>query len=448
MHPLLVLSLVLAVPASLASYDYGEVIRNSQLFYEAQRSGWLPDNNRIPWRSHSATNDGWGDFGRDLTGAWYDAGDHVKFGFPMAYSTTVLAWGIIEYADAYHKAGAYDHALDQIRWTLEYFVRCHISDNEFVGQVGDGYADHAYWGRPEDMTMARPAMKIDAANPGSELAGETAAALAAGYMVFKERDAAFASQLLDHARRLYTFAHTYQKMYHLSITGAADFYKSWNGYNDELVWAGLWLYRATGEQQYLDLANSFNGNSWGSKEFSWDDKYPGTYVLYVMLADNQEARDKLDQFLNYWISEVHYTPKGLAWHMQWGPLRYCANAVFISLLAADQGIRVDECRNFARQQIHYMLGDAGRSYVCGVGHNPPQRPHHRAASCSPDPWVWCDWGDYYKPDPNPNVLYGALVGGPDMWDNYDDDRGDYISNEVATDYNAGFQSALAGMLQL
>ena len=41
--------------------------------------------------------------------------------------------------------------------------------------------------------------------------------------------------------------------------------------------------------------------------------------------------------------------------------------------------------------------------------------------------------------------YGALVGGPDQWDNYVDDRGDYIANEVACDYNAGFQSAVAAL---
>ena len=45
---------------------------------------------------------------------------------------------------------------------------------------------------------------------------------------------------------------------------------------------------------------------------------------------------------------------------------------------------------------------------------------------------------------NPNLLYGALVGGPDENDDYEDDREDYVHNEVATDYNAGFQGALAG----
>lgn len=46
---------------------------------------------------------------------------------------------------------------------------------------------------------------------------------------------------------------------------------------------------------------------------------------------------------------------------------------------------------------------------------------------------------------NPNLLVGALVGGPDENDNYTDLRTDYVHNEVACDYNAGFQSAVAGM---
>ena len=46
------------------------------------------------------------------------------------------------------------------------------------------------------------------------------------------------------------------------------------------------------------------------------------------------------------------------------------------------------------------------------------------------------------------MLNGALVGGPDHNDNYNDDRGNFVSNEVATDYNAGFQSALAGLNKL
>lgn len=50
----------------------------------------------------------------------------------------------------------------------------------FNSQVGDGHVDHAYWGRPEDMTMA-----ITPQKPGSDLAAETAAALAASSIAFK-----------------------------------------------------------------------------------------------------------------------------------------------------------------------------------------------------------------------------------------------------------------------
>lgn len=47
--------------------------------------------------------------------------------------------------------------------------------------------------------------------------------------------------------------------------------------------------------------------------------------------------------------------------------------------------------------------------------------------------------------PNVHTLYGALVGGPGENDDYTDKRTDYTHNEVACDYNAGFQSAVAGV---
>ena len=56
----------------------------------------------------------------------------------------------------------------------------------FHVQVADGYADHAFWGRPEHMTMERPSFSLGTGNPGSDLAGETAAALAAASMAFRD----------------------------------------------------------------------------------------------------------------------------------------------------------------------------------------------------------------------------------------------------------------------
>lgn len=40
------------------SVDYGSALTKSLLYYEAQRSGKLPSNQRVKWRDHSALNDG------------------------------------------------------------------------------------------------------------------------------------------------------------------------------------------------------------------------------------------------------------------------------------------------------------------------------------------------------------------------------------------------------
>jgi hypothetical protein len=83
-------------PLQPGAFNYGEALEKSILFYEAQRSGDLPATNRVEWRGDSALKDG-ADVGVDLTGGYYDAGDHVKFGLPMASSMTMLGWGVVEY---------------------------------------------------------------------------------------------------------------------------------------------------------------------------------------------------------------------------------------------------------------------------------------------------------------------------------------------------------------
>ncbi|OXA51379.1 endoglucanase E-4 [Folsomia candida] len=433
-------------PLPDGDYHYEEVLGLSIEFYEAQRSGRLPESNRIMYRGDSFLDDKDGDI--DLVGGYFDAGDHVKFGFPFAYFTTVLNWGIVDYKQGYESAGELQNALDAVKWSLDYFIKAHPSDFVFYGQTGDGGQDHGYWGRPEDWTLgARNSYKITQQQPGSELAGEAAAAFASGYLAFKDVNPTYASTLLNHATTLYDFANQFRGTYTDAIP-AGGFYNSWSGYGDELGWAAAWLYRATNVTRYLDdVATHWQEFNLGERplEFSWDDKKAGLQVLLARITNNQMYKDSAEAFCDYIINDVRRTPKGLVWLSEWGSLRHSSNVAFICLQAADVGIKPDVYRAFAKQQINYALGDGGRSFVVGFGVNPPKSPHHRSSSCPNRPSP-CDYNNgMNNPGPNYQTLWGALVGGPGPNDDYVDDRGDYIKNEVATDYNAAFQGALAAL---
>lgn len=98
-----------------------------------------------------------------------------------------------------------------------------------MSQVGDGDSDHYCWQRPEDMTTSRTAYKLDENHPGSDLAGETAAALASASIAFKPYNSSYSDLLLDHAKQLFTFADRYRGLYDDSIGNAQEFYPS-SGY--------------------------------------------------------------------------------------------------------------------------------------------------------------------------------------------------------------------------
>jgi endoglucanase len=448
-----------ATPARAAQFNYGEALQKAIWFYDAQRSGRLPAGNRVSWRGDSGTADGQ-DAGVDLTGGFYDAGDHVKFGLPMAATLTMLAWGANDHRDAYARSGQLPFLLSNLRWGTDYLIKAHPAPHVLYGQVGNGGTDHAWWGPAEVMPMARPAYKIDDSCGGADLAGESAAALAAASLVFRPSDASYADTLVTHARQLYDFADRVRRKYSDCITDAAGFYQSWSGFQDELVWGAIWLYKATGEAGFLAKAESEYARLSTEPQTSthsykwtlaWDDKSYGAYVLLAELTGKQSYVDDANRWLDYWTTgvdgqRVRYSPGGQAWLDQWGSLRYAANTAFVALDYGDwlsssgtDSARAATYRAFGKRQIDYALGDnpRGASFQVGFGVNPPRDVHHRTAHGS-----WSD--NLNEPAHNRHILYGALVGGPKSADDaYTDSRSDFVQNEVALDYNAGFTSALA-----
>ena len=439
------------------SQDYGRHIELSLLFYECQRSGPLPKTNRIYWR-HDSMLDAGSDVGVDLTGGYYDAGDNVKYNFPAASSMTLLAWSGIEFAEDYKKAGQFEYLLDTVKWGTDYFIKCHPEKNVLYVGVGNGQIDHASWVPPEYIQYSYPSFKVDEENPGSEVAAETAATLAAASILFKEIDSSYSQTLLKHAIEIYDFADTYRGDYHKSVPSVQGFYSSFNGFLDELAWGAAWLLRATGEEKYLEKYNDIFNRDWSPYDpyafaychgpISWDDKRPAAYVLIAQITKDEVFMKKAYEYCDE-ILEKPKTAGGLFYDpglSTWASNRYAANAasmlaMFANILSEDdpkRQIYID----FVKNQIDYILGDnpAGVNYVVGAEENSPKDVHHRGASGI--------YGaeDFIKPPFNIYTLYGALAGGPGSDDSYKDSRSNFQMNEVALDYNAGFTMCLASLL--
>ena len=68
-----------------------------------------------------------------------------------------------------------------------------------------------------------------------------------------------------------------------SVGVVKKYYASVSGYMDELLWAALWLYKATDREEYLKYvitkAHCFGGIGWAISEFSWDVKYAGLQII-------------------------------------------------------------------------------------------------------------------------------------------------------------------------
>ncbi|KAK6931870.1 Carbohydrate binding domain CBM49 [Dillenia turbinata] len=438
------------------------------MFFEAQRSGKLPLSRRVKWRGDSGLRDGFLQ-GVDLVGGYYDAGDHVKFGLPMAFTVTMLSWAAIEYRKEIAGVEQLGETLDAIKWGTDYFIKAHPQPNVLWGQVGDGQSDHFCWERAEDMTTPRTGYRLDPAHPGSDLAGETAAAMAAASMAFKHFDDSYSNLLLLHAKQLFLFADRFRGLYIDSIQSAQPFYMS-SGYEDELLWAATWLYQATGDQYYLqyvvDNAESLGGTGWAMKEFSWDNKYAGVQMLlskvlleggggqYAAILKQYQA--KADYFTCACLQKnngynVDLTSGGLVYVRQWNNLQYASSAAFLlavysdylsaanaQITCPDGNVQPQDLFNFAKSQADYILGENPKSmsYIVGYGENYPVHVHHRGASIASisvlRTFVGCTQGFetwYRRNEGNPNVIYGALVGGPDQNDGFFDDRSNYEETE-------------------
>ncbi|KAI5656159.1 hypothetical protein M9H77_24952 [Catharanthus roseus] len=468
-------------PPGAVTKKYAEALKTAMQFLEVQKSGKLEDNT-ITWRGDSALKDG-KQAKIDLSKGMYDAGDHMKFGFPMAFTATVLSWAILEYGDQMQVVNQLEPAQNSLKWITDYLVNAHPSPNVLYIQVGDPVADHKCWDRPEDMTEPRPLTQVNISAPGTEVAAETAAALASASLVFKSSDSKYSDSLLKHAKELFTFADKYQGSYSVSIPEVQTYYNS-TGYGDELLWAASWLYHATQDKTYYDYVTGKNGDDfadWGSPTwFSWDNKLAGTQVLLSRVSffgskdiSNSQILQKYRESAEAVMcgllpksptATASRTDGGLIWVSEWNALQHPVASAFLAVLYSDymlssrtaafscsgRSFRPSDLRKFATSQADYVLGNnpMSMSFLVGYGDKYPQYVHHRGASIPADATTGCKDGFKWldSTEPNPNVAVGALVGGPFLNETYIDSRNNSMQAEPSTYNSAVIIGLLSGLV--
>ncbi len=166
------------------------------------------------------------------------------------------------------------------------------------------------------------------------------------------------------------------------------------------------------------------------KYFGPDDTLWNTTITAEEIAD-------LPTTDGAWLDK---TPAGFSMLNNYGSARYDTAAQLEAMVYAKETGDMTFVE-WSKGQMEYIMGDnpMGRAYIVGYDlENGACHPHHRAAHGSKT----LNMDD---PLDQTHVLWGALVGGPDADDYHRDETKDYIYNEVAVDYNAGFVGACAGL---
>ena len=106
-----------------------------------------------------------------------------------------------------------------------------------------------------------------------------------------------------------------------------------SSYEDELIWSAAWLYKATGNAEYLTKAENMyqsRSQTWTSWAFDWSDKLPGAQLLLYQMTGKDIYKNDVQAFCDYAMG-IKKTPGGQTHLSQWGSNRYASNFAFICL---------------------------------------------------------------------------------------------------------------------
>ena len=462
--------------AALSDDDYIEAAWMTTRFFGAQRSGqgpnWILDGTNNPT---SFTNDSYG--GKDVSGGWFDCGDHVMYGQTQGYASYLLALSFAEFTTGFYDLYTGDYTdfkssgdytrkggksndvrdlLEELRYEADFWVKAAIDENNFVTVKGNGNQDHMKWvtagamsklgtsdgGEPREIT----ANADDAYTPGM------AAAMLA-VMARIDPDESAREKYLRAAKTAFAYAKK-----HSGVTNSQGFYESswWNGlWADGPFLAATELYRTTKDDSYKTEAKRYykmiEFDIAARNRFSYSDASPLSYILGEFLFELQPQGD-LAGVQNY-LDDMYKreATDGIYTKETGGPGKFStrtpAGGAFLYALFS-KFANVDSYDEAIEKNVAFLLGDNKdkKSYVVGFTRNSanaPLHPHHRGYYGNEDP------GRDVSAAPIPpekNKLLGAMIAGDFTSGSHSNNTSEWQVNEVCLDMNAPLVGALGYIL--
>jgi hypothetical protein len=418
-----------------------------------------------------------------LAGGWHDCGDHVKFGGTVGYAACMILYSYIAFPDKFGDVygstydGTYTNpkpdgipdVVNEGKVGTDYILNLYnasvadglISQNKMYYQVGDGDDDHSWWNKPE-FQDSFPQAKGGAprevwSDIGSGLAGRFSASLAMMSVIYKQWDSTYAANCLTAAKAIYDIGKNQYGKSGLE-TGGKGYYQQDTRCDDDMAFAGVMLYKATGTDYYIN--NTTGAQYWFKKEQKWQFQsyyvlsFPNIFALalhayypYASTTDNDPSvvdteivtKSECIEWLKADVNSANPQGEiyGRKWDYGWGTCRYMMGVATTAVLALSLDPTDTTMLKIAKDQMNWIFGrnQFGMSFVAGNKADGwltkyPLHPHHRAAN--PDGANVPELPAYTATE-----LTGATIGGPSAHTAYSDRWDDYTSTESGIDYWAG-----------
>lgn len=379
---------------------------------------------------------------RDAAGGWHDAGDYNKYVVNAGVTVGLMLRTWEEFGarvrrvdlglpQSHDKLPAY---LAELKWELDWLLKMQAADGSVYHKVSTRDFGPALM--PEDEQTERFITPW-----GSAATADFVAMTAAAARVFRPFDAAYARRLLDAARKSYAFLGAHPASRRADLKGFTT-----GGYQtddaDDRLWAAAELWQTTGERAALadfeGRAARFEGKF--SQDWGWGDVKNLGLLTYLFSARTgrdarlvRRVRESLVETADQIVLVRGRSPHARTLtRYYWGANGGVANTAVL-LRAAHRVSPKPVYVETALDALSHLLGRNfyGRSFVTGLGADPPRAPHDRRSMAPGAPGAW------------PGYLVGG--GWPRATD-WVDDADNYRVNEIAINWNAPLIYALAASL--